>query len=357
MLSPSAVRRPAGRTAVSAMFPIETARAIAIIALVSFHVVGGGGGGGLDVEYPHALRYYADLLVDIRMPLFAFIAGAVYALKPVHPSDLKPFMVGKMRRLALPGITAITIFLLFATVMGTDDALQGPLWQPYLRSYSIFWFLQAILLIFAFYGTVDILSGGRVLFPVLILSALAVAFGLRIPTDVMSADRVTTLLVYFLLGVAFMRHRDALLERRYVVLSLAVAAISVGLVMNVGVLAQTGALSADRLDLQSLAFGTGLCLAAFLALPVIGWLRWLGAFSLTIYLYHILATSAARRVLDKVDVESVWVHLLIGTAAGILLPVCLHLLAQKTAATRLLLLGIRPRPLAKQSARTSSAAA
>jgi peptidoglycan/LPS O-acetylase OafA/YrhL len=329
-------------TAPASEFPIETARAIAVIALVSFHVIGGRQGGGLDVDYPHPLRFYADLMVDIRMPIFAFIAGLVYALKPVAPQDLRAFMIGKMRRLALPGITAITVFVLFAMVMNTRDVPQGPLWEPYLRSYAIFWFLQAMLLIFVFYGSADILSGGRVLLPTLVVAALAVALGWRFPTDVMSADRVTTLLVYFLLGVAFMRHRDLMLDRRGIFLAFAGLALAAGLAMNLAHLSATGALSADRLDLQSLLFGAGLCVVALLALPVLGWLRWLGAFSLTIYLYHILATSAARRALGALGVDSLWLLAIAGTAIGVLLPVILHLLAQRTALTRLMVLGLRP---------------
>uniref|UniRef100_UPI0035AFCA27 acyltransferase family protein n=1 Tax=Paracoccus sp. TaxID=267 RepID=UPI0035AFCA27 len=83
--------------------PIETVRAIAILVLVSFHVIGGPEAGrGLGLQAPHPLRYYADLLIDIRMPLFAFIAGAVYALRPVRVEKLGSFLVGKFRRLALP---------------------------------------------------------------------------------------------------------------------------------------------------------------------------------------------------------------------------------------------------------------
>lgn len=343
------------RSASPSDLPIETVRAIAILALVSFHVIGGGEGGGLDIGYPHPLRYYADLMVDVRMPLFAFIAGAVYGLKPVEPANLGRFLTGKLRRLALPGLVAITVFLLFATIMGTGDALRGPIWEPYLRSYSIFWFLQAILLIFVFYGTADVLSRGKVLFPALALSALAVAFGLRLPTDVMSAHRVTTLLVYFLLGVAFMRNRHWLLQRRGVILALALMAIAIGLAMNLVILARTGELSSDRLDLQSLAFGTGLCIAALLALPMLGWLRWLGAFSLTVYLYHILATSAARRAMLAFDIDSLWLQALFGTLAGIMFPIALHLLAMRSGPTRLLVLGLRPRAKDDQSIRPAVA--
>ncbi|RJL02823.1 acyltransferase family protein [Paracoccus siganidrum] len=331
--------------------PVETARALAIAILVSFHVIGGGEGGrGLNVPYPHGLRLYADLLIDLRMPLFAFIAGVVYALRPVEPRQLPAFLTGKLRRLALPGVTAITVFLAMAQLMGSEDMMGGRVWEAYFRHYAIFWFLQAMLLIFAVYGSADILSRGRVLLPALVLSMAAVALGLGFDSDLMAADRVTHLLAYMLLGVAFVRHHALLRRHGRAVLLLALLAMGAGLAMNIATLRATGAFSFERLDLQSLLFGGGACVAAFLLLPRLGRLQWLGACSLTIYLYHILATSASRRVLERLDVDSLAIHVLAGTALGIALPVALHMLAMRWSGTRLLVLGLRAKGAARPAA-------
>ncbi|MFT4013421.1 MAG: acyltransferase [Paracoccus sp. (in: a-proteobacteria)] len=332
--------------------PIETVRAIAIILLVSFHVIGGAEQQrGLGVSYPHPLRYYADLLVDLRMPLFAFVAGVVYGLKPVQPEKLGAFLKGKLRRLALPGITAITVFMLMARAMGAPDGqiLSHP-WDAYLRHYTIFWFLQVMLVIFATYGTLDVLTRGRVLMPVLALSLLAVAMGWGFESDIMALNRITHLLAYFLLGLAFIRHLDWIGAHRGAVALSGLAMLGLGLAMNLHILHQTGAFSDQRLDLQSLLFGAGAAIAGFLLLPRLSWLQWLGAYSLTIYLYHILATSMSRRVLEKLGIESPWLLVLGGTALGIGLPVLLHLLSSRFALTRLLVLGLRDKSAPRQGA-------
>ncbi len=328
--------------------PIETVRAMAILVLVSFHVIGGPENGhGLALQYPHPLRYYADLLIDIRMPLFAFIAGAVYALRPVKVEKLGSFLAGKFRRLALPGITAITLFVLMSKIMNTPDGVIEQPWDPYFRDYAIYWFLQAMLVIFLVYGTLDILTHGRVLMPALIISGLAVAFGYELKTDIMGMNHLTQLLFYFLLGIVFIRQFGFVTENRRAVLVVALAVMAAGLAMNFTVLIQTGAFSAQRLDLQSLLLGTGTCVTAFLLLPRLGWLQWLGAYSLTIYLYHIFATSGARRAMEAAGFSSPWLQVLIGTVAGIAFPVMLQTLAKRCAATRLLVLGMRDKPASR----------
>lgn len=343
---------PRPETPPTETLPIETVRAIAILVLVSFHVIGGDGaeaGRGLGITYPHPLRFYADLLVDIRMPLFAFIAGVVYALKPVEPAQLGRFLIGKARRLALPGITAITVFMLMAAAMGSrEGAIISHPWDAYLHHYAIFWFLQVMLLIFVSYGTLDILTRGRVLLPALALAMLALGFGWRFDATFLALNRYTHLMAYFLLGVAFCRYLPLLRRHRALVLGLALAALVAGLAMNLMVLRQTGAFSGERLDLQSLLFGCGICVAAFLMLPSLPWLSWLGAYSLTIYLYHILFTSTTRRLLLAAGIEAPWLNVLMGTAIGVGMPILLHLLANRYRLSRLMVLGLRDRDAARR---------
>lgn len=327
------------------VLPIESLRAIAVLLLVSFHVIGGVRTDGLQLSHPHPLRIYGDLFVDVRMPLFAFVAGVVYALKPPQRGTLMPFLLGKFRRLAVPGITAITVFMAFGYAIDGRLPFEGHFWQAYYRHYEIFWFLQVMLIIFPLLGALDALTRGAILWPALILSLLAIAMGWSFDSDLMAANRITHLLGYLLLGVAFIRHVETLEAHRGLAVALAASAFLAGLAMNLWIMRETGRPSTERLDLQSLLFAGGACVTAMLVLPRLHWLSWLGAFSLTIYLYHILVTSGARRALQAIDIESSVVHLLLGTALGILLPVLLQVIASRWQVTRLLVLGLRARPL------------
>lgn len=341
------------RNAATGFLPVETVRAVAIIILVSFHVIGGPDGRGLGLPATHPLRLYADLLVDLRMPLFAFVSGLVYAFRPVLPKHLGSFFRGKLRRLVIPGAVAMTLFAAAAVATGAVSQPPDPIWMMYFKGYSIFWFLQAILLIFIFVGIIDSISRGKLLLPMLIGASLALCFGLTFSSEIMSADHVTSLLPYFLLGVLVVRKKDFLLDNKVTILLIGVAAMIVGLIMNLSVLAETGAFSEERLDLQSFLFGSGACIAAILALPSIRSLRWLGAYSFTIYLYHIFATSGSRKLLMSLGIESPYTHFLIGTALGIALPASLHLIASRATLSRQILLGLRPLPSSSFS-RTSA---
>lgn len=326
------------------VLPIESLRAIAVLLLVSFHVIGGVRTDGLQLSHPHPLRIYGDLFVDVRMPLFAFVAGAVYALKPPQRGTLMPFLLGKFRRLAVPGITAITVFMAFGYAIDGRLPFGGHFWQAYYRHYEIFWFLQVMLIIFPLLGALDALTRGAILWPALILSLLAIAMGWSLESDLMAANRITHLLGYLLLGVAFIRHVETLEAHRGLAVALAASAFLAGLAMNLWIMRETGRPSTERLDLQSLLFAGGACVTAMLVLPRLHRLSWLGAFSLTIYLYHILVTSGARRALQAINIESSVVHLLLGTALGILLPVLLQVIASRWQVTRLLVLGLRTSP-------------
>ncbi|WP_410219261.1 acyltransferase family protein [Paracoccus sp. (in: a-proteobacteria)] len=323
--------------------PIETMRAIAILLLVSFHVIGGNTADGLGLSYPHPLRYFADLLVNIRMPFFAFVAGAVYALRPVEPSQLGKFQIGKLRRLAIPGLTAITIFILFTWLTGGGLPFDGEFWQAYYRGYAIFWFLQAMLLFFLIFGTADILTRGQILLPALLVAFAALGSGSTFETDILAANRISFLFAYLLLGIAYVRYHHVFRAYRGPVLALAALALLMGLGMTLNILLESDALPRSHLGLRSLLLASGSCLLTFMLLPHLRSLDWLGGFSLTIYLYHILATSATRRVLDTAGTDSLILHVLLGTLAGVAAPLILHLVMSQWSLTRLLFLGLKPR--------------
>lgn len=319
---------------------IEASRIVAVVLLVLYHVIGVGTEGGLQVSGMHPARLFADFFVDLRMPLFAFIAGHVYALRPVAPAALQAFLAGKFRRLAVPGAVAITLFMLASLLLQSRFAPDEGWWQNYVRPYAHFWFLQAILLIFVIFGSFDVLSRGRFTTVVLSLSVMWYLSGIRLPTSLMSANHATYLLPYFLVGVLTGRHRQMILDRRLLIVMAAAAVIAAAAWVNVLDLQQSGAFSRDRRDLQSLGFGVSGALLCYLLLPRFD-SRVFGGFAFTIYLYHVLGTSGARRLLHVMDVDNLGVHLVVGLAAGIGFPVLLHLSAMQHPVTSQLLLGQR----------------
>lgn len=324
--------------------PIETMRGLAVLMLVSFHVIGAGPAAGLRLDYPHPLRIFADLLIDLRMPLFAFIAGYVYGLRPIRAGEYAGFVTGKFKRLAIPGSIAMLIFVLLATVAGKGDfAIPGrDLWRIFVFPYAHFWFLQAILLIFLIHGLIELLTGNRGA-PLLFGLACALFLLPRLPGNPFSINAAVQLFPFYLLGLTFLRHRDWMIRHRRALIGLCLALVVLGTIWNLSRLAAQGELSQDRRDLQSLAVGLGVCLLAVLAMPQVAALSWIGPPSFTIYLYHVLGTAGMRDTLHALGLTAVAPHFLAGLAGGILFPLGLHLLVGRSRVLRGPVLGLWPR--------------
>lgn len=322
---------------------IETARLLAVFLLVSYHVIGADQNGGLQIGGLHPLRLFADFLADLRMPLFAAVAGYVYALKPVDPSRLGPFLSGKFRRLALPGAVAISTFMISSAVVGTRFVPVDHWWLNYIMPYVHFWFLQAILVIFVVVCSVDILTKGRFLWVFTLLACVVSLSGADLPFRLMSVNHAIYLLPYFLAGALACRQRHWLDANLPLVIAVGLILVIIGTWMNLHQFAQTQAFGTGRRDLQSLAFGMGASALCLMLLPRIQG-RNLGAFGFTIYLYHVLATSGMRRFLEGLGIDNLPLNLLLGILAGMCLPVLLHLLMMRHWATAWLFLGQRRNP-------------
>ncbi|WP_295315427.1 acyltransferase [Roseobacter sp.] len=308
--------------AVSTRVPVETMRSMAVLLLVSYHVIGAGDGSGLNIAYPHMLRLYADFFIDLRMPLFAFIAGYVYALRPVTAGHYADFLGNKLRRLLIPGILAITAFAIVANVVGTRFAQPlSDLWYLLVTPYAHFWFLQSALVIFVVFGLIDIVLSHRFTIVLLMASGALCLSGFRFETSVMSVNGALYLLPFFLTGVVVLRHGTEIAEEAEKLTLVLLVLALVCAFWNIRVLYETGVFSMDRHDVQSLGFGVSVCLLAAMWCPRLPLLERLSPYAFTIYLYHIFGTVPARVFCDALGIGQTHLQFLLGLAGGLLIPV------------------------------------
>lgn len=320
--------------------PIETMRGIAVVLLVSYHVIGPGKGSGLDITYPHMLRFYADFFIDLRMPFFAFIAGYLYALRPISVKSYPQFMIGKLRRLALPGGVAVLLFALVANLLGNKFALP---WSEMLHtlsySYAHFWFLQSVLVLFVVFGLVDVLLSQRFTVGILMLACVGYLSGFAFNTSFFSVNGTIYLLPYFLVGVVFFRHANEIWEEAERITIVALIICVTCAFWNIRVLYDTDTFSLVRRDVQSLGFGLSMCLLAVLWCPKLTLLEKLSPYAFTIYLYHIFGTVAARMMCNAFDISQTDIRFFIGLAGGLLLPIMMHEVVLKSQVLSVTLLG------------------
>lgn len=322
---------------------IETLRLIAVFALVSFHAIGASPENGLGVDYPHPLRYLADGLIDLRMPLFALISGWVYAQRPVVPKGFGAFLWAKLRRLYVPGVAAAFLLWAFKTFFLPDAIAQAAsIWEVFTLSYAHFWFLHALLLILSGIAITESLLPAPLQAPPLIGAVLVFLMLPTVYVPGLQLEGAQYLAPFFIIGIQFVRCAEWVNRHRIPIAVLALVAAAWGLALNIEILRLTGEMSLDRHDLQSALLSTGLITLLLLFLPRIGALTGFGSLAFTVYLYHVFGTSGMRHATEAIGIEQTWLVFILCVASGFVIPTIIHLLCSRTAATRKVFLGLRP---------------
>ncbi len=310
---------------------INTLRGLACVLLVLFHVVGNNSASGLRLPDDHWLAQVNAALAYLRMPLFAVIAGYVYAIRPVGP-HWQTFAVGKLRRLLLPLLTLGTLFGLMqmATPGANAQGASSPL-MMHIVPVGHFWFLQAMLLIFALTVVLERLRLMATLASTLLV--LAVATGLfafaRVP-HYFSFDGALFLLPFFLGGLAARRFN--LNGRAGAAGAAFVLLVCLALLMDAPLERPVDAI---------VRVSIGLAAAYLLFAARLRWapLDWVGHHSYGIFLMHVFFTATARIALQKLGVDNLAVLVPLGLAAGVAGPVLVIHLLDHAPWLRMVLIG------------------
>lgn len=327
---------------------IQSMRAIAVILMVAGHVIGVDG-RGLRVADDSVWHYAYLFLADIRMPLFTLISGYVYAMRPVAQSRDYPGLVrGKSRRLLLPLITVGTIYYILERVIPGTNSINHhvPVWHIYLFGFEHLWFLQSIFIIFITIGIVDAFGvlSSRIRWAV-VTACSAIAFivvDIPAKVDVFTVSGAMRLLPFFLLGYGLRRH--AVFDIRGGLAAAAAAAafasaFTVRLCTIFDIYHPSEAV--DRM--LTVAVGATALVLIYSArrLYQTEILAWLGGFSFTIYLLHVLATSPTRLILGHFGVHATWVLFIAGLVMGIGLPTAFQVAFRNVGWVQTLVLGER----------------
>ena len=316
--------------AASTRLDIDTLRGLACLLLVSFHVVGVPG-TGLRLPNTHWLAELNDWLFYLRMPLFSFISGYVYAARPFQ-GNARQFIGGKTRRLLVPMLTVGTLYALVQRLTpGTNVVGVEQWWLLHIVPIGHFWFLQSLFLIFLMVVVLErstlLARPGTYL---LIFAASAALFVFARPAVYLGLAGVVYLLPFFLGGLACRRFDIRSARMRWLAAALFAGGV-IWLAMQPG-------------HPAAVAFAgliVSVCVV-FLLLRSgwqVHWLAYVGGFSFAIYLMHVFFTPASRMVFASLGLSDPYVHTLLGTAAGVLGPMAAAALIARSPRLNLYLLG------------------
>ena len=311
---------------------IDTLRGLACLLLVLYHVVGDSPDSGLKLSADHGLSVVNHLVSFGRMPLFACIAGYVYALRPLQ-GEVGQFIGSKVRRLLLPLLFVGTAFaLLRARVSGVPiDA--NFLLHMHLTSNDQFWFLKALFWIFLVVVALERLGAlRRPAGFACVLTASALWFAFLKSPDFFAISGAVYLMPYFLVGLALQRFS---LDGRGS-LALAGGALLVAAALPWTVLGQPE----NRLTIAAkLLWGCGLGFLLMRSRMKNQWLAWVGRESFAVYLFHVFFTAATASALLAIGVRDVRVLLAAGLLMGVGMPIVAARIIRRSSLLDLLLLG------------------
>jgi peptidoglycan/LPS O-acetylase OafA/YrhL len=329
---------------------VETLRGLTIILVVLYHA-----NGGLVVPENSLLSHLNFTFQYLRMPLFTVISGWVYALRPASFGGWDNFTIKKARRLLLPlPVIGVLYFLVrFATAGNRGPDMLTDIWRIVLSPFPPhLWYLPALFVVFLLVSLIDSLRGAEKIWLWGAWTAFffVVLFFLKsfVPESVpylQTYKNAVYLAPFFLMGVGLRRFSEEFAGHGFKVLTRVVFVVML-------VFQQFKWYKVMDFQLISDA-ALGLFIGGIGSIVLINlkwnvrWLRWMGGYSYTIYLFHVFFLGAARFLHDNLGIRWPAAVILICLAGGLFGPVLIDRIADRFSITRLALLGRGGSPGAK----------
>ena len=309
---------------------VDTLRGLACIFLVAYHVIGNDSTNGLKVS-DGVIRNINDLLECVRMPLFTFLSGVVYAARPVEGS-WKSFMKGKVRRLLVPMFVVGTLFaLLQSMVPGTNNNIEN-WWLLHIYPVQHFWFVEALFFVFVIIVPLELLNVLKSKWAVISIIGLFLLLSVQQPyTKLFALKGFVYLMPFFLFGMYVIRFRLQTLRP--------VVSVILFLALMTTIYLLDNPIYSQRL--LGCLIGLVACYLLLGTNMSVQFLARIGIYSYSIYIFHVFFTSATRLVVSKITELPIEIDLLLGLTAGIVGPIFVYFVAQKIPFGGMLLLGQR----------------
>jgi hypothetical protein len=276
---------------------LDSLRGLACVLLVAYHVT-------VDAmvfaqSKNELISMFNSMISPIRMPLFSFLSGLIYAYRPVEPGKFLSFQVKKVNRLMVPFLFMTLIIISLKSVATSVTNPVSISNAPYylLYGYSHLWFLQAIFIIFVILSAIDsTFTKNRGLNYIALFIAGSIAYFTSIGKwQIFSIGGAIELLPFFSVGALFNAYSTKW-SRYYspaLIATLALILLGSSVAFFHGIkTSQIEALSPFRFIMGI----SGVSLL-FLLFPNNKVLKNIGVYSFSIFLFHSIFTAISFRIL------------------------------------------------------------
>ena len=310
---------------------VDYAKAIGIILVVYGHVARGVFNAGLPMDEA-GFVLVDSIIYSFHMPLFFFLSG-LFFFDSLQKRGRGGLIINKIDTIAYPFIVWSLLQGLFEVALSNYTNGQvtlvevfSLLWMPRAQ----FWFLYALFLVFVVCTFLYAKADRRFFLPFVVLFGVLFVFQQDLTINNMTRFILGNT-VFFALGVWF-NEVKAFFLARYSSLTLVFGAMFIAgqylFHVTFGMNYTDGGLPVLALATVSIFFMVALSM--WLGQYRVDWLLFIGASSMTIYLMHILAGSGVRVILSKfMGIDSITVHLLIGTLIGTAAPLVAQLIINR----------------------------
>lgn len=313
---------------------LETLRGVACLLLVFNHLIGAPFISGL--KLPEGNGYYEFNLFfeNLRMPLFAFLGGYVFAIRGVDKATRGVLITGKIKRLMYPLIFVGIPYLIIKKHSGLANNSAGVnlsilpddlyFLSVVFESQAHFWFLQAMLLVFFCYAIMkSFINKEKTIAVFMLILFIPLSFVVPIDISFFSTSGFVYLMPYFSFGVIVLNFKDVILKnRKLIVLLITPFVFSIFYYKFFLILASD---NFERISLlaYALSFSSLMLLYCFKFRNRV--LAYIGNYSFAIYLYHIFFLAASRKLLSYCGIDNVVINIIV----GISFTIAMSILAQK----------------------------
>jgi fucose 4-O-acetylase-like acetyltransferase len=307
---------------------VDYAKGIGILLVVYGHISRGLVSAGIELN-ERLFKLIDSIIYSFHMPLFFFLSGLFFC-SSLQKRGRTELVLSKMDTILYP-------YVVWSILQGAVEALfsrytngEVTLAQVFdlTEPRAQFWFLYALFILAVIGAFVYARLQPRFYGAIVLVSALIFIFQSELP-DLLNADYVYYSFVFFAMGIWFNAHKRSILQNSGSwLLPLSLLFVAGQWLFHVFFGMTYEDISLPLLALAAISILFVVALASQLSKLPMGWISSLGYSSMVIYLMHVLVGSGVRVVLQKfMAVESPVVHLLVGVALAVLLPMlALHLI-------------------------------
>ncbi|MFS2225546.1 acyltransferase family protein [Pantoea sp. B65] len=304
---------------------VDYAKGIGIFLVVFGHVNRGLYSSGIYIS-EKIYKIIDSVIYSFHMPLFFFLAG-LFFVQSIDRRGKKDFLISKVDTVMYP-------YVLWSLIQGGIEVLLshytnsktevGEVLSFLTQPRAQFWFLYALFMIFFVSSVIYQKKIFNKYLPLLLVVSLLINIYNDKLFGYFHFNYITKYIFFFILGVIFRKLSDRIIMYMNGVTFFIIFFIFVfSQIMFHGVHGKTYIVAGfENVEVATISIAFIVFLSVYISRLNFRVLRYLGELSMVIYLMHIIAGSGMRVFLNKIlHINDWFVHVALGTFAGIIVPV------------------------------------